>query len=196
MTLKDAGLLILAGGKSERMGTPKGLLEAKGKLWLERLVGDFLAAGGGGVCVVLGFDAASYQKALPRFDYVVNANPERGQLSSAVTGVGALIGKPVFLQPVDVPLPGKKALETILQALRPNAVVIPEREGKGGHPLLLSQEAGADLRRLKISPGDRLDVWVHSRPNESVVRAPLEDPRIGMNLNTPEVFKAYIESRY
>ena len=45
-TLQDFPLILLAGGKSSRMGTPKGLVDYQGQPWLLEQLGRFRAACG------------------------------------------------------------------------------------------------------------------------------------------------------
>ncbi len=54
MSLKKIPLVILAAGKSSRMGFPKGLLSYRGKKLLQHQIENFFQLGGETVVVVLG----------------------------------------------------------------------------------------------------------------------------------------------
>ena len=88
--------LVLAGGRSSRMGRPKALLPAGSETFVGRIA-RILRAGGAGPLVVVapGADlAARIGAALaghePPPRVVVNPDPARGQLSSLVVGLDAI----------------------------------------------------------------------------------------------------------
>jgi molybdopterin-guanine dinucleotide biosynthesis protein A len=61
----DYPLILLAGGRSSRMGTPKGLLDYHGHPWLVEQVKRFKAASGKQVIIVLGFHQDPYFEKIP-----------------------------------------------------------------------------------------------------------------------------------
>ncbi|MBA4392008.1 MAG: hypothetical protein C0407_00480, partial [Desulfobacca sp.] len=63
--LHNFPLILLAGGKSSRMGTPKGLLDYQGNLWLFEQLSRFQAASGKRVVIVLGFHHDQYFEKIP-----------------------------------------------------------------------------------------------------------------------------------
>jgi len=79
--------VILAAGASRRMGSPKALLEYQGQTFLNRLIRVL-----GEVCdpviAVLGYHAEIIRaQAIGSVQFVVNPDPDRGQLSSLQTGL-------------------------------------------------------------------------------------------------------------
>lgn len=103
--IHDFPLILLAGGKSSRMGTPKGLLDYRGTLWLLEQLGRYKAASGKRVVVVLGFYREQYFEKIPwlrtaeqgpthqlglEISVVVNPNPEQGQFSSLKCAISIL----------------------------------------------------------------------------------------------------------
>ena len=91
--------VILAGGRSSRMGRPKALLPAGGETFVGRIART-LRAGGAGPLVVVAPGAelaariraalAGHADLAPPPRVVVNPDPDRGQLSSLVVGLDAL----------------------------------------------------------------------------------------------------------
>jgi CTP:molybdopterin cytidylyltransferase MocA len=103
--LQNFPLIMLAGGKSSRMGTPKGLLDYRGNLWLLEQLSRYRAAAGKRVVVVLGFHHEQYFEKIPwlwaaqkepahqlglEILVVVNPHPEQGQFSSLLCALNYL----------------------------------------------------------------------------------------------------------
>src|SRR5687768_18111215 len=80
--------IVLAGGKSSRMGSPKALLPigSAGENFLDRVTGTLLAAGVHDVVVVVGADAAAIRAgSRPRSDRKsTRLNSSHGYISYAV----------------------------------------------------------------------------------------------------------------
>lgn len=234
LAVKACPLILLAAGRSTRMGVPKGLLPVGGRPWLmEQLLG-FREGGGREAIVVLGFHQDAYTEEIPwirealgktvrikdlEISVVMNPQPGRGQFSSlqcAVASLGetkregetgdplrekAQAGSPgigrqalaVFVLPIDVPCPGKEVWERLTEAFRPPlAAVIPRYREKGGHPVLLSASFLDRLKRLPLDdPAARLDFQIKALPPEALCYVEVEDPRIVLNINTPEQFNLF-----
>lgn len=120
--LRSLNVIVLAGGKSERMGVAKGLLPYKGQFWLLHQLLSLEQAGIKNIFVVFGFAAQEYQSALtgtvPRDSvasvdsakvrYFTNHTPEAGPFSSLQTALKGIflnekrLGWSAIL-PIDVP---------------------------------------------------------------------------------------------
>jgi CTP:molybdopterin cytidylyltransferase MocA len=184
----QADVVLLAGGRSARMGEPKGLVVVKGRPWLEHQVDAIGRTGGPRILLVLGHDQPAYEQALPQLDrlveVVINPDPDRGPFSSLQCGLAQVApGTPVFVLPIDVPAPSPDVWTALLGALEGGGEAsIPVHDGRGGHPVLL---AAPLVRRLLARPPEsRLDTELTTA--SGVVRVPVGDPRIRLNLNAPE----------
>ena len=97
-----ADVVVLAAGRSSRMGVPKGLFPFEGRPWL---LTQLSALASRRVVLVLGHDAPRYDEAIPdlaaRVDVAVNPDPDRGPFSSLQTGLARLPpdGRPAFVLP-------------------------------------------------------------------------------------------------
>ena len=197
----EADVVILAAGRSSRLGEPKGLFVVDGRPWLLHQL-DAIARVGvvRGVIVVLGFEADRYRTALPdlarRAQAVTNPDPDRGPFSSLQCGLAALAParRPAFVLPVDVPAASPEVWDALSAALRPYGAApndepgtdaaVPVHEGRGGHPVLLSSAFAAAL--LERPPTSRLDHELgRGHGHVAVARVPVGDPRVGLNLNEP-----------
>src|SRR3990170_1178819 len=87
--------IVLAGGKSSRMGRPKALLSigSSGETFFDRVTRTLLDAGIQDVIVVVGADAAAIRAvARPRSGVRIVDNPDhdQGQLTSLLAGLRAV----------------------------------------------------------------------------------------------------------
>ncbi|HEU0317749.1 MAG TPA: NTP transferase domain-containing protein [Solirubrobacteraceae bacterium] len=100
-----AGGIVLAGGRSSRMGTSKASLEWHGSTLLRRVVGIVARSVDGPIVVV-----RSAGQELPRlpatFEVVEDARADRGPLEALAAGLAALAGRAavVFVASTDLPL--------------------------------------------------------------------------------------------
>lgn len=110
--IENLPLIILAGGRSSRMGTPKGLLDYHGHPWLIEQLLRFKTASGKRVIIVMGFHQDPYFQKIPwlldgvtepvqelglEISLVINPAPERGQFSSLQCAIPLLhADKPHF----------------------------------------------------------------------------------------------------
>ena len=211
MENESPALILLCGGKSSRMGQPKGLLTVSGENWLEHQLGAFSQIGSH-VIIVLGHDHEEYFKALPyllsakdhwihwgavQVKVAVNEKPELGPFSSLLCGLRELHEHSgVFVLPIDVPAP----VAEVWISLRSLAIshhleaCIPEYEGHHGHPVWLSHSFLVALRKVPMdSTQARLDFQIHALPADKKGYVEAPDPRVSMNLNTPDDLKALEE---
>lgn len=180
-------VIVLAAGRSSRMGEPKGLWAIGGKPWLEHQL-DAIEALGAESVLVLGFDRQRYLDALPeledRASVVVNPAPEHGPFSSLQCGL-RVSGSPAFVLPVDVPVPVAAVWQALYGALTERVdALVPIHEGLGGHPVLLS---AALVNHVLGLPADgRLDHVLRDWDSARIGRIPVLDRRVRLNLNAPE----------
>ncbi|MEM0577053.1 nucleotidyltransferase family protein [Flavobacterium polysaccharolyticum] len=200
----NVAFVVLAGGKSERMGQPKGLLFNKEEYWLETQLKSIASAGGTEVYIALGFHTAAYCETLPwltsalqvpitylnlNIRAVQNPNPERGSFSSLQT-VLSQIEKPktILLCPIDVPIPKDETLELLLE--KQQAIAIPNYKGKNGHPIVMNPSFWKSLVQLNPS-NSRLDYLIKACPLSMIGIVPVENSEVILNLNTPEDWISY-----
>src|SRR5947207_8359774 len=137
--------LVLAAGRSSRMGRAKALLPLDGDTFLSRIVRTFLAAGVDDVVVVVGHEAGEIVDAFPSelpARFVENRDYDRGQLSSLLTGL-AVIDRPgvraMLMTLVDVPLVTPATVRAVIDRYRQThaPVVRPTSGSRHGHPLII-----------------------------------------------------------
>jgi molybdenum cofactor cytidylyltransferase len=152
--------VVLAAGKGARFaaaapGAPAKLLtEVSGVPLILRTLSALRAGGVTRLFVVISPDtdvAVSALAADAGATLVVNSHPSRGMLSSIHTGLAAACPGPAdvcLVMPGDVPFVMPATVATIVEAaLRTGRSVSPRCDGRGGHPVAVSQ----GLRRAVLS---------------------------------------------
>ena len=136
--------LVLAAGRSERMGTPKQLLPFGDVTVIGQVVRTLTRSRlGKDVVVVLGHRAMDVVKrisGLPvRLAY--NPDPEGDMISSIRCGLAYIEPEQAFLIALgDQPLVTTGIVDRLIDEYerRPEGMVLPVHEGKRGHPMILS----------------------------------------------------------
>ena len=185
--------VVLAAGKSERMGTPKPLLAIRGSTFLETIVENLKRAGLGEIIIVLGYNAEEIRSHLPAgVRSVVNQHYKRGQLSSLKAGLKLLppdVGAFLMVL-VDHPLVSVATYKAIINLLTKGApIVLPKYRGKRGHPVGFSSKY---IKELLDAPEDMGARFVIKKNQKSVVELPVEDEYVICNINTREDYEEYI----
>jgi molybdenum cofactor cytidylyltransferase len=199
-------LVLLAAGRSSRMGRPKGLVPVDDGTLVDYQLRRFGAAGGRLVALVVGEHASQYATAVVapggiELQIVENPRPELGPFSSIVRGLAALAAPAAFVLPIDCPAASPAAWQSLAAALSAGVeAIVPRRpDGRGGHPVLLG---GALLPRLVAmdpeGPTARLDHILRQLESEAPERlrsVPTTDPAIHWNLNSPADLAAWSATR-
>ncbi|HSR40577.1 MAG TPA: nucleotidyltransferase family protein, partial [Longimicrobiales bacterium] len=162
--------IVPAAGRSTRMGTPKPLLDAGGRSFLQAVVGALSRGGCAPVLVVLrersGPVAAMAGTAGARI--VVNPDPSAGPVSSLRAGIRALEEAEeavdgVAFCPVDHPLVEPDTVERLLGAFRAGdaPAVVPAHGGRRGHPVFFRRTLFAELLGEELEEGARTVLHRH-----------------------------------
>jgi len=148
--------LILAGGASRRMGSPKALLRFQDETFLDRMIRLF-ARVCDPVVVVLGHNSDKIRPGLERPSqavFAVNPDPERGMLSSLQCGLAALPASvdAVLFAPVDHPHLQLSTLEALAERFQTARapVTVPVYAGEHGHPVCISRALVDELLGLPV----------------------------------------------
>jgi nicotine blue oxidoreductase len=174
------------------MGADKALLMYRGRTFLENIISVLRDAGIGRVVVVLGHHAELIQQSvdLSTVEVAVNQEYRRGQTSSLQAGLRVLAAnKPegVVLCLVDHPAISTGTVQTLMQHFRSagKPVVIPQLNGKHGHPVLVGREVFDQIAAL--APDQGADTVIHQyRPQTEFVE--VTDPGILIDVDDPESY--------
>ena len=156
--------VILAAGRSTRMGRPKALLRQiqSGHTFVSHLMRAGRAGGLAPVFVVGRPEDGELRSVVDRAGevFVVNSQPDQGQLSSIQAGLTAAVAAgatAVMIMPVDVPLVSTAVVASLLEAAeRSEALIVrASHQGVHGHPVLIKRAVFDELREADPSVGAR-----------------------------------------
>lgn len=192
--------VVLAAGRSSRMGRDKALLPVGDDTFLGNAIRTLRAGGCDPVVAVLppgkgeGRMAAEVDAAGGL--RVENPDPEAEQVDSLRIGLEALGSGPAaaIVLPVDFPLAGPGVVATLVEAFRAKGapIVRPVHHDRPGHPVLLARDLWAELSDPDLERGAR-DV-VH-RHNEEIHDVPVDDRGVVVDVDTPEDFAREVAGR-
>lgn len=176
--------VILAAGRSTRMGHPKALTSIDGESALERIARACERAGLARPVVVLGVHHDVVREKLRALDgrvaWVRNPSPDAGRTGSLQVGLARLPeAGAVLVWPVDHPLVPAETARALLDAR--GEWVVPEHEGRGGHPIVLRGRALDAVRAARAETPLR-DVLAASGLEPTRIAA---DASVLRNLDTP-----------
>jgi CTP:molybdopterin cytidylyltransferase MocA len=184
--------VILSGGASERMGSPKALLPFQGRPFLEHLLEITKHPSVGVRRVVLGAQAEPITKEVPLAadEIVINKDWESGQLSSIQAALRSLPAgtEGMLLCLVDHPLVTAGLVSELIEKFKAThaPIVLPVYEGRRGHPVIFSAGVYEELLKAPADKGARAVVWAHAAEVAEVLT---DEEGCVLNLNDPETMQ-------
>jgi molybdenum cofactor cytidylyltransferase len=187
--------IILAAGRSTRMGGPNKLLAELGGKSLVRLVTEqALASKAHDVIVVTGHQAELVEKALAGLDVKLVRNPDfaEGLASSVKAGIAAVPddadGAVICLG--DMPMISAQLIDHLIEAFAPdrgNLIAVPVSDGRRGNPVLWSRRFFNELMALDGDIGAR---HLIARHGEAVAEVAVEGFGAFLDIDTPQALEA------
>jgi len=195
--------VILAAGDSTRMGRDKALLPwppSDANLSKDTFLSAAIRLFSPHVDLVLVVAGKNAQQLAPIVyangaTLVVNPDPERGQFSSLQTGLREVLGRgrdAAMITLVDRPPVRPETVRALREAfdravLQYRWAVIPEYQGKHGHPILVAREMIEAFLRAPNSSNARDIEHTHQMQIEYLT---VDDPGVAANVDTPEQYQA------
>ena len=192
---KDITGVILAAGKSGRMGEWKPLMQYQGKSFLQNILGKLLRVCNS-VIIVTG---AHHEKleafgGTPAVQLIHNQNYESGMLTSLQTGLSIVQTEFALSHFIDQPhLPIQFYYDFLLCASPNPNWTQPQYRYRAGHPLLFRRDVFPHI--LNATPDKMLR---EIRSHESIIRdiIELDYPEILQDIDTPEDYKKFLNESY
>jgi molybdenum cofactor cytidylyltransferase len=190
--------VILAAGRSSRMGRSKALLPCgpDEETFVHRLARAFCDGGLQEALVVGRADDLALRTAVDTMTvparFVENANADAGQLSSLLAGLSAADRpgvRAVLVAPVDCPLITADTVASLLAVFGSTHAPIVRacHRGRHGHPVLFARAVFDELRRADPAMGAKAVLRAHE---DAVVNIEVDDPGVVRDVDTPEDYRA------
>jgi len=195
--------VILAAGESSRMGRDKALLpwpRASVTTPAETFLSAAIRLFSSHVDIVLVVAGKNEHELAPAVyahgaSLVVNPDPVRGQFSSLQTGLHDVLNRgrdAAMITLVDRPPVRSETIETLDAAFeealhRGKWAVVPEYQGKHGHPILAGREMIEAFLKAPDSSNAREVEHAH---RDKIEYVSVDDPLVAANVDTPEEYAA------
>ncbi len=183
----EIGCIVLAAGKSSRLGSPKALLEVGGISLISWILTRLNRLGLRPVVVTRENLADEIRESVEDAEIIVNENPELGRTGSVKKGLIYLKERMrnetgILIVPVDRP---GFSISTVELLISSKSSSCPFNDGRGGHPLFVDSH---DIERILESSSDEpLNRIINP------VRVLVEDPYLHLNIDTIEDVNEFLK---
>jgi molybdenum cofactor cytidylyltransferase len=184
--------ILLAAGKSERMGQNKLLLPFGGRTVIQRTLDSLIASRVGEIIVVLGSRAQEINASIGnrRALVVLNPNFARGMSTSLIIGFGMVSSQARFVIVAlgDQPLITPRVYNQLVEAAQNSekGIVLPVYKGERGNPIVISTSYRADILKQRGDIGGR--ELLRQYPTD-ILEVPVECEGVVVNINTKEEYE-------
>jgi molybdenum cofactor cytidylyltransferase len=192
---RNVAAIVLAAGRSTRMGGPNKLLaELDGKKLVRIATEQALASKASEVIVVTGHQAELVEQALQglKVKFVRNPDFAGGLASSVKSGIAAVPdnadGAVICLG--DMPLIDAQLIDRLIETFAPDRghlIAVPVSEGRRGNPVLWSRRFFKELMTLDGDIGARHLIAKHA---EAVAEVPVDGDSAFLDIDTPQALEA------
>ncbi len=193
MDPREAGVVILAAGRSERMKEMKAFLPCDDNTpFLEKIISTYSGWGCSEIIVVTNREVLTKIKQIGMISFAVNMvlndHSEFERFYSVKLGLGVIRSSSwCFIQNVDNPFIDSQILNLLYRHRNKEKYISPVFKNMGGHPVLLNQE---NIRCICN--------WSANSANFKAVLSTMEcmevempDERVLININSPEEYKRF-----
>ena len=196
--MKENSVIILAGGKSKRMGQPKAFLKFdKNRTFIDKITDEYINAGVHKIILVINAFALNSENEIilsnldKSITIIYNRNTEKGRLYSLSLGLAELDTiKDCFIQNIDNPFVNSSLLKKMIPLISIDSYVSPTYNKKGGHPILISKSICDSISITddsSITLRDKLEKF-----NRIVI--PVNE-EVLININTVEEYTNYFSKK-
>jgi len=189
--MNEIAAILLAAGRSRRMGAFKPLLPFGNSTVIESCLDGLRTAGIESIVVVVGHRGEEIRARLRNWKliFAVNPDPDSEMSFSIACGVEVLNEntKALLITPVDHPAMPPEVVALLLKEWKDGAKLVqPEHDGRGGHPVLVDLVYRPELLALDPHEGLRALFSVHRK---EVRRVPVDSPYVARDMNTWEDYR-------
>jgi molybdenum cofactor cytidylyltransferase len=189
--------IILAAGRSTRMGRPKALLRLgeTGPTFVAQIVRTVLDGGAADALIVGRPDDDDLRAAVDRLQlparFVPNPYADAGQLSSLIAGMNAADHpgtRGILVTLVDLPLVTASTVAALIAAFSSSGapIVRAVHGGRHGHPVIFGRPVFDELRRADPIAGAKS---VFRRRAQDVLDVEVDDAGVLLDVDVPEEYE-------
>lgn len=195
MCKRNSSVIILSGGKSERMRFPKAYLYIDGRTFLEKIVDEYFDAEIDEIIVVMNEEFCVgnwkqiFDKLSSKIEIIKNKNPEQGRFHSLKLGLKKVGNNFCFIQNIDNPFVNKNVILSLWNNRIENGYTSPIYKDKGGHPILISKNV---IQQLNDMEDEDLNLKIILKSFNKMEVA-MDDETVLMNINTPKEYHTFIQ---
>ncbi len=190
------GVIILAGGKSERMVYPKPFLLLNGKTFLQNIAEEYYNSEVKESCLVIneefseGSWKSHFEQIKPYIKNIEKTDPIQGRFHSIKLGIKNVLRTDfVFIHNIDNPFISSTLIKKLQRHSLVDGYTQLHHQGHHGHPVLISQKIISHINGMKDNDHNLRNV-LKGFPEKNVET---DEVRILANLNTDKEYKSYIE---
>ncbi len=189
---KQVTAIVLAAGKSTRMGQQKLLMPFKGKSMIATVVAKIAGSAASRTIVVTGSERYKMEEGLKAYPVIFadNEKYEEGMHTSVQTGVAAVgpetDGYLIFLG--DQPMVSEAVINRLIAVFQKTekGLVVPTFNGKRGHPVLIASRYKDEIKILNQGIGLRELFLNHP---DDIQEIEFESEAVLKDIDTPEDYQ-------
>ncbi|MCL4484377.1 MAG: NTP transferase domain-containing protein [Bacteroidetes bacterium] len=189
---KQVTAIVLAAGKSTRMGQQKLLMPFEGKSMVAAVVTKIAGSAASRIIVVTGSDRNKMEGELKAYpvSFANNERYDEGMLTSVQAGVAAAgpeaDGHLILLG--DQPMVSEAVINRLIAVFQKTGkgLVVPAFKGKRGHPVLIASRYKDEIR--KINPDTGLRELFLNHPDD-ILEIEFESEAVLKDIDTPEDYR-------
>ena len=190
---RQIAAVILAAGRSARMGRNKMCETLAGKALVRHVAEAALQSQSAPVVVVTGHERERVDAVLDGLDVSFAFNPEfaTGMAGSLKCGLAALPAESAAAVILlgDMPFVGSSLIDQLVEAFDRHptvAAVVPDFAGVWGNPVLLGRRLFGEIAQLNGDHGARKILEAH---RDAVFALTVEDDAVTIDIDTPEALR-------
>jgi CTP:molybdopterin cytidylyltransferase MocA len=186
-----SGILLAAGESSRMRGAFKPLLKWGKRTVIGECVHQMRNSQLAEIFVVLGHREMEIRQTLvgAGVQYAINADYQKGMLSSIQTGLAALSPNEdaVLIGLVDQPMVNKEIINSLIEAFDAGdkGIVLPTYQGKHGHPIIIAARYFDDIMQLDENSPEGLRAFIAARRDDTL-EVPVDTPAVIEDIDLPE----------
>lgn len=187
--LKFTSAILLAAGKSTRMGKPKQLMHFGESTILEQAIDNLLGSEVNEVIVVLGHEAEEAKKTLAakRVKLVMNPDYEQGMSTSIIAGLKMVDtrAEAIMLALGDQPLIDSQTINEVINKFDKHGkgIAVPTYQGKRGHPVIFDKKYEGELLKIRGDVGGKEIIGKHP---DDVLEVAVQSEGVCIDIDTAD----------